>query len=160
MSLYPLQAHPDQQNMPLYPLQVHAQSLDGQSVEAHMIWLWRCIQYLGHQLCHLSNTWAIKDTVTSYFTNYTLCNGKAWNITKGTPVSYFCMGRDPTLQWHRRKEEKQETKVHSLFFKSQTSYIIKNLQSGRGGGGSKSRPKCKLTSNCFYLLGQISCACP
>ena len=24
MSLYPLQAHPDQQNMPLYPLQVHA----------------------------------------------------------------------------------------------------------------------------------------
>jgi len=35
MSLYPLQAHPDQQNMPLYPLQVHAQSLDGQSVEAH-----------------------------------------------------------------------------------------------------------------------------
>ena len=24
MSLYPLQVHPDQQNMPLYPLQVHA----------------------------------------------------------------------------------------------------------------------------------------
>ena len=44
MSLYPLQAHPDQQNMPLYPLQEHAQSLDGQSVEAHKaIWLWRCI---------------------------------------------------------------------------------------------------------------------
>ena len=87
-------------------------------------------------------------------------NGKAWKITKGTPVSYFCMGRDPTLQWHRRKEEKQETKVHSLFFKSQTSYITKNLQSGRGRGRSKSRPKCKLTSNCFYLLRQISCACP
>ena len=34
MSLYPLQVHPDQQNMPLYPLQEHAQSLDGQSVEA------------------------------------------------------------------------------------------------------------------------------
>ena len=44
MSLYALQAHPDQQNMSLYPLQVHAQSLDGQSVEAHKaIWLWRCI---------------------------------------------------------------------------------------------------------------------
>ena len=35
MSLYPLQVHPDQQNMSLYPLQVHAQSLDGQFVKGN-----------------------------------------------------------------------------------------------------------------------------
>ena len=78
MSQYPLQVHPDQQYIPLNSVQVHAQSPDGQSVEAHKeIWLWPVSNTWGTKYVTVSNTWAIKDTVTLYFTNCTLCIGEA-----------------------------------------------------------------------------------